>query len=372
MSRPRATGAVALLAAAFLAGTVGIASGLPPLVVEPTDAQVRAEYDRARTNWLSRYAGESEFDVRHILLGSRNEADAVLKRISDGEKFEDLARVLSRDPASGIKGGGMGWSLPADFVEPFAEAMRKLAPAGRSTTPVQSPFGWHVIEVLAVREAVFPPFEQVKDRVRIALQRAGEKWQVYDASASYAREVDMASLQPRGDKVFFRYRERMTYGSAPPRPFPAIVAVVDCERRERSDVAADGSFEMRTVFPDTAQARQFKVVCDKMASGAAAPRTVVAPLPDVGLDCDSPKASFPPELDASTGFRSGTVVVRGELLAPAAAVGEVLIEAPSGYPALDAAAVKAFRSMKCATRTPLQEARWVRRTFSFQLDDVKK
>jgi hypothetical protein len=341
--------------------------------VEPTEAQVLAEYERARTNWYGAIAGQKEYDVQHILLGSRSDADAALGRIVQGEKFEDVARTVSKDPGSASKGGSLGWSLPSNFVEPFAKAMTDLGSSGISHEPVRTQFGWHVIRVLGVREPVFPPFEAVKERVRQTLIRSTEQWQIYDTTGGYAREVNVRSIRPSSEKTFFQYRERMAYGANPERTARAIPAVVDCARKERADVSADGAFQLSAIIPDTAQARQLKFVCERAEQLVAKTTPAAAPvvLPDVGLECDSPAPQFPAGFSRQTGFTGATVVVRGEVTAPAGAIGEAFVDVPSGYPAIDDAAVKAFRTMKCTTREKLQESRWVRRSFAFKLEDLR-
>jgi hypothetical protein len=132
-----------------------------------TEEQVRAEYERA-----IRLGGPTEYKVRHILLQRPEQAQAALDRIrGGGESFESVAAAVSADPGSRARGGELGWSLPSHFVEPFAEAMKRLSPRGLAQAPVQTPFGWHVIEVTDVRPRTIPPYEQVKGRILEALQQ---------------------------------------------------------------------------------------------------------------------------------------------------------------------------------------------------------
>jgi len=170
MIRAFAACAAALTLTATFWATGALAQDATPGAI--TEAQVRAEYERVRVHWTAQVAGQKEYDVRHILLPSRSDADAALARIAKGERFEDVAREVSKDPGSAAKGGALGWSLPVHFAEPFAKAMTELGPAGLSREPVRTPFGWHVIEVLGVRDPVFPPYEELKDRVRLALERS--------------------------------------------------------------------------------------------------------------------------------------------------------------------------------------------------------
>lgn len=134
----------------------------PPAV---TEEQVRAEYDRFVK------LGPTEYKVRHVLVQTREQAQSALDRIRGGEPFEAVARSLSADTGSRERGGDLGWSLPAHFIGPFAEAVQRLAPRGLAEQPVQTRFGWHVIEVTEVRPRVVPPYDQVKDRIRDVLQQ---------------------------------------------------------------------------------------------------------------------------------------------------------------------------------------------------------
>ena len=86
--------------------------------------------------------------ARHILVASEEEAKKVIERLNNGEDFGALARELSQDTASGAKGGDLGWFGKGAMVAPFEEAAFALK-VGEISAPVQSAFGWHVIQVIA-------------------------------------------------------------------------------------------------------------------------------------------------------------------------------------------------------------------------------
>lgn len=135
-----------------------------------TEAQVRAEYDRQVSQ------GPYEYRVRHLLVQTQEQAQAALDRIRGGEPFEAVAAAVSIDAGSRAKGGDLGWSVPDRYVAPFAAAIKRLVPRGRADSPVQTPFGWHVLEVTDVRPHTVLPYEQVKGRILEALQRqAGQR-----------------------------------------------------------------------------------------------------------------------------------------------------------------------------------------------------
>jgi hypothetical protein len=154
--------------------TYHIAPQVPLLIsgqgIVITDEQVRKEYD----DWV-KLGGRREYKVRHILVPKKEDAQAALDRIRKGETFEAVAKEVSTDTPTRSAGGELGWNVPAYFAPPFAEAMLKLAPRGIVDAPVWTRFGWHVIEVTEMRPKVYPPFEQVKDRIAQSLRKQVEE-----------------------------------------------------------------------------------------------------------------------------------------------------------------------------------------------------
>jgi foldase protein PrsA len=81
----------------------------------------------------------------HILLKKHSEALEVLNRIKNGESFSNLAKDLSIDPASGKRGGDLGFFRRGMMVKPFEDVAFKLA-KGEISEPVKTDFGYHVIK----------------------------------------------------------------------------------------------------------------------------------------------------------------------------------------------------------------------------------
>jgi peptidyl-prolyl cis-trans isomerase C len=127
--------------------------------VKITDDDVKKEYDT-----LKGALGDKEYKARHVLVEKEDEAKDIIARLKKGEKFEELAKV-SKDPGSKDKGGELGWANKASYVPPFAEAMTKLAKGKYTEAPVQSNFGWHVIQLDDVRELKAPNFDDVKPQI---------------------------------------------------------------------------------------------------------------------------------------------------------------------------------------------------------------
>ena len=131
-----------------------------------SEAQLKAEYDVIKNN-----LGSTEYKSRHVLVEKEEEAKAIIAKLDKGEKFSELAKQ-SKDPGSKDKGGELGWSSPAAYVKPFGEALTKLKKGEYTKTPVQSDFGYHVIQHDDSRPANPPPFDQVKPQMQ---QRASQQ-----------------------------------------------------------------------------------------------------------------------------------------------------------------------------------------------------
>ncbi|HEY3327004.1 MAG TPA: peptidylprolyl isomerase [Novimethylophilus sp.] len=123
--------------------------------------------------------------VRHILVKISevlSDADAehrmkdLKERLDNGGNFEELARQYSEDGTAN-KGGDLGWLSPGDTVPDFEKAMNALQP-GKTSEPVRSPFGWHLIQVLERRsQDMSKESARLKARQEIKGRKADEAYQ---------------------------------------------------------------------------------------------------------------------------------------------------------------------------------------------------
>jgi peptidyl-prolyl cis-trans isomerase C len=127
---------------------------------------LKTEYEKAKEK-----AGATEYRVRHILVPTEKEAKEIIAEIkSHKASFEDLAKKRSKD-GSASNGGDLGWVTASGLAPGFAAAMEKLKKGQYTTAPVQTTFGWHVIQVDDTRALQVPPFEKVKERIANQLQQ---------------------------------------------------------------------------------------------------------------------------------------------------------------------------------------------------------
>ena len=144
------------------------------------EEELRAEYER-RTADVER----AEFRVRHILLGSEAEAEAVIGELADGADFAALVGERSIEPGD----GDLGW-LSEETVGPdFARAVAALEVGESGERPVRTDFGYHVIRLEERRELPLPAFDAVRPQLSDVLlrERLGERVERLRESADVRR-----------------------------------------------------------------------------------------------------------------------------------------------------------------------------------------
>lgn len=154
---------------------------------KPSDAELRAEYD-AQVAKLPK----EEYHARHILVATQPFAQKIVERLQKGEKFEDLARAESMD-SSGKSGGDLGW-IGLDRVPEFSAAIASLKPGEYTHTPIQTQYGWHVIQLIATRPLAPPPYDQVKQRLTQMVE--ARKFHTYSEELAKNAKIEKFLDQP--------------------------------------------------------------------------------------------------------------------------------------------------------------------------------
>lgn len=138
--------------------------------------------------------------TRHILIKvnevvseaeAKHKLDSLRERLSNGASFAELAKLYSQD-GSAAKGGDLGWIYPGDTVPEFERAMNALQP-GLISQPVQSPFGFHLIEVLERRVQ-----DVSSDRQRMAARQVLRERKLDEAYQDWLRQAR--------DRAYVEYR----------------------------------------------------------------------------------------------------------------------------------------------------------------------
>ncbi len=126
---------------------------------------IKQEYENVKQT-----TGSKEYNARHILVKDESEAKSIAAQLKKGAKFEDMAKKHSLDQGSRDKGGSLGWALPGNFMQTFADALVNLKKGGVSA-PVKSDAGWHLIKQDDVRDFKFPSYRDVKANIMQRLQQ---------------------------------------------------------------------------------------------------------------------------------------------------------------------------------------------------------
>ena len=188
----------------------------------PTEEEVRAYYDE---NLEAQFTNPETRCIRHILFASggapgeettgssaeqeaateeaRGEAEDVRRQIEEGGDFAELARENSDDPGSGEQGGDLGCNPSGGFVPEFDEAAFG-AEEGELLGPIETEFGFHLIEVTEIRAPGETPFEEARPQIEEQLsgeQQATEfqTWiqdQLEERNVKYMPGYDPAEAAP--------------------------------------------------------------------------------------------------------------------------------------------------------------------------------
>ncbi len=132
-----------------------------------TDADLKAAYDKQ----IAEMPPVNEVRARHILVKTKEEAEAIIKQLDEGAEFEKLANEHTTDPSGKTSGGDLGYFSAGQMVPEFEKAAFALEVGGFTKEPVQSQFGWHVIKLEDKRVQPPPALDAVKDQIRNLVYR---------------------------------------------------------------------------------------------------------------------------------------------------------------------------------------------------------
>lgn len=135
---------------------------------------------------------QQEVRARHILLDSKDMAEAVVVTLKGGADFAQVAKEKSKGP-TGATGGDLGYFDRDAMVAEFSDAAFKLK-KGEISGPVKTQFGWHVIKLEDKRNKPLPKLEDVEGQIYQVLISEARR-DIYDEMRAKA-EVNFVGAAP--------------------------------------------------------------------------------------------------------------------------------------------------------------------------------
>ncbi len=164
---------------------------------QPLDEEsLRRLYDEEQ----ERFREPEQRRARHILVTLAAGADATAEaeakarleaiqvRLAAGEDFAILARELSQDPGSAPQGGDLGMFGKGVMDPAFEQAAFSLE-TGKTSEPVRSQFGYHLIQVTEIQPETLKPFTEVREQLVAEAIRGGAEAVFYDMAERLANLV---------------------------------------------------------------------------------------------------------------------------------------------------------------------------------------
>ncbi|MFK5895041.1 MAG: SurA N-terminal domain-containing protein [Pseudomonadota bacterium] len=139
------------------------------------------EIDALYTDNAAKYTQAEQRQASHILISfnkddndevknkAREEIDMLYKKLQDGEDFATLAKENSKDPGSARNGGDLGYFKKGDMVPEFEKVTYSLT-KDEISEPFESPFGFHIIKLTAIKESQVKPLSTVKKQIIADIQ----------------------------------------------------------------------------------------------------------------------------------------------------------------------------------------------------------
>ncbi len=166
-----------------------------------TGAVKESEAKKIYDEKIAKMKPEQEIKARHILVGTEEEAKEIKAQLEGGTDFAKLATEKSKD--KNAEGGDLGFFTRGQMLKPFEDAAFALD-VGKISDPVNTSFGWHIIEVEERRDQKLPSFDDVKEPImsQLLVQKAQvvvsglrEKAEIEIVDPEIKRSMDDAALR---------------------------------------------------------------------------------------------------------------------------------------------------------------------------------
>ncbi|HZR02623.1 MAG TPA: SurA N-terminal domain-containing protein [Burkholderiales bacterium] len=174
--------------------------------IEVAPEQLKQYFDEHRAQFQT----PEERQARHILVSvsqgatpeqkakAKERAEKLLAEAKQAPKnFAELARKNSEDPGSAAEGGDLGFFPRGRMAKPFDDAVFSMK-AGEIVGPIETQFGYHIIQLEAIKPSTGPNFEQAKAQVEADLRKGEAGRRFAEAAEAFSNLVyeQPDSLQP--------------------------------------------------------------------------------------------------------------------------------------------------------------------------------
>jgi len=192
--------------------------------VDVTEEMLRARFEEQQARFIT---PESRL-ASHILIEvapdapevdvetARKTAQELRDRVQAGEDFATLAREFSQDAGSAGEGGDLGWIEPGYMVQAFEDGLYELTLENPVSEPVQSRFGWHVIQLREIRPSEGMSFTEARD-ILLAEYQAEEDERRFIEQADRMIDIlyeDPTTLSAAAEELGLEIREAGPFGRA--------------------------------------------------------------------------------------------------------------------------------------------------------------
>lgn len=240
----------------------------------------------------SRVGGQEERRASHILVAvpkgapeadkakAKAKADELLAQAKKNPAgFAELARKNSQDEGSAQRGGDLDFFTRGAMVKPFEDAVFAMKDKGEIAGPVESEFGYHVIQLTDVKVPKQRTFEEMKPELEAELRKQQAQKKYAEAAESFSNTVyeQSESLKPAADKLKLQIRtaEKVTRTPAPnttgptanPKFLAALFSPDAVERKRNTEAVEIGPNQMaagRVTQYSPARTRPFEEVKDQV------------------------------------------------------------------------------------------------------------
>lgn len=148
--------------------------------IKITDEEIKSTYEQYKDS----FATPEQVRASHILVKTKEEAQAIIKQLDEGADFAAIAKEKNED-ATKDTGGDLDFFSKGQMDPAFEEAAWKLEKGTYSKEPVKSSFGYHIIKVTDKKAATNPTLEDKKEEITKQL----ESTKLNELTPAYLQEL---------------------------------------------------------------------------------------------------------------------------------------------------------------------------------------